>query len=299
MQIASNIVILPPVKLIRMHVYTQRPQISAAVADLKKKGAKIGFVPTMGALHRGHGSLFEFARKHCDVVVVSIFVNPTQFNNPKDLETYPRDLQADLEFLETFDSHILVFAPSTTTIYGSAVEALDFDFEGLDTVMEGAFRPGHFEGVATVLKYLFEIVNPDMAFFGEKDYQQLQIIKKLVAIEDLSVEIVGCPISRHQDGLAESSRNQRLSKAHREIAPFIYETLMQAKALFNDKSLEEVERFVKAAFEKNALLTLEYFEIANAKTLKHTSEKKQGQHYRAFIAAFADDVRLIDNIALN
>ena len=299
MQIASNIVILPPVKLVRMHVYTHRPQISAAVANHKKKGAKVGFVPTMGALHRGHASLFDFAQKNCDLVVVSIFVNPTQFNNPKDLETYPRDLQADLAFLEGINPNILVFAPSTTTIYGENVSALDFDFDGLDAVMEGAFRPGHFEGVATVLKYLFEIVNPDMAFFGEKDYQQLQIIKKLVELEQIPVEIIGCPISRHDDGLAESSRNQRLSKQHREAAPFIYKTLMQAKSLFNDKSTSEVEAFVENEFKGHALLNLEYFEIANANSLAHASEKKADEQYRAFIAAFADEVRLIDNIALN
>ena len=299
MQIASNIVILPPVKLVRMHVYTHRPQISAAVANHKKKGAKVGFVPTMGALHRGHASLFDFAQKNCDLVVVSIFVNPTQFNNPKDLETYPRDLQADLAFLEGINPNILVFAPSTTTIYGENVSALDFDFDGLDAVMEGAFRPGHFEGVATVLKYLFEIVNPDMAFFGEKDYQQLQIIKKLVELEQIPVEIIGCPISRHDDGLAESSRNQRLSKQHREAAPFIYKTLMQAKSLFNDKSTTEVEAFVENEFKGHALLNLEYFEIANANSLAHAREKKADEQYRAFIAAFADEVRLIDNIALN
>ncbi|WP_442846915.1 pantoate--beta-alanine ligase [Leeuwenhoekiella sp. H156] len=282
-----------------MHVYTHRPQISAAVANHKKKGAKVGFVPTMGALHRGHASLFDFAQKNCDLVVVSIFVNPTQFNNPKDLETYPRDLQADLAFLEGINPNILVFAPSTTTIYGENVSALDFDFDGLDAVMEGAFRPGHFEGVATVLKYLFEIVNPDMAFFGEKDYQQLQIIKKLVELEQIPVEIIGCPISRHDDGLAESSRNQRLSKQHREAAPFIYKTLMQAKSLFNDKSTTEVEAFVENEFKGHALLNLEYFEIANANSLAHASEKKADEQYRAFIAAFADEVRLIDNIALN
>lgn len=299
MQIASNIVILPPVKLVRMHVYTHRPQISAAVANLKKKGLKIGFAPTMGALHRGHASLFDFAQKNCDVVVVSIFVNPTQFNNPKDLETYPRDLQADLSFLESINPEIIVFAPSTTTIYNNDVTALDFDFEGLNTVMEGAFRPGHFEGVATVLKYLFEIVQPDAAFFGEKDYQQLQIVKKLAAIEKLPVEIVGCPISRHDDGLAESSRNQRLSKQHREAAPFIYKTLMQAKTLFKDQSAADVQAYVENEFKSNTLLELEYFEIANADSLVHASEKKEDEQYRAFIAAFADDVRLIDNIALN
>jgi len=299
MQIASNIVILPPVKLIGMHVYTNRPEISSAVAKHKENGLKIGFVPTMGALHRGHASLFNFALKNCDVVVVSIFVNPTQFNNPQDLETYPRDLQKDLEFLESINPELLVFAPSTTTIYGNNVKALDFDFEGLNQVMEGAFRPGHFEGVATVLKYLFEIVNPDMAFFGEKDYQQLQIINKLVEIEKLPVKIVGCPISRHEDGLAESSRNTRLTEKQREASPFIYKTLMQAKEHFNDQSVEDVVHFVEQEFAGKEQLELEYFEIAHAATLAHTTHKKPDEKYRAFIAVFAGDVRLIDNIALN
>jgi len=299
MQIASNIVILPPVNLIGMHVYTNRPEISSAVAKHKEKGLKIGFVPTMGALHRGHGSLFNFALENCDVVVVSIFVNPTQFNNPADLETYPRDLQADLEFLEHINPNLLVFAPSTTTIYGSLIKALDFNFDGLDQVMEGAFRPGHFEGVATVLKYLFEIVNPDMAFFGEKDYQQLQIVNKLVEIENLPVQIVGCPISRHDDGLAESSRNKRLTVKQREASPFIYKTLMQAKEHFNDQSVEDVVYFVEQEFKGKEHLELEYFEIANATTLKQATTKKAEDKYRAFIAVFAGDVRLIDNIALN
>ncbi|MEH6657847.1 pantoate--beta-alanine ligase [Leeuwenhoekiella marinoflava] len=282
-----------------MHVYTNRPEISAAVAKHKKNGAKIGFVPTMGALHRGHASLFNFALKNCDIVVVSIFVNPTQFNNPRDLETYPRDLQADLEFLESINPELLVFTPSTTTIYGSKVESIDYNFDGLDQVMEGAFRPGHFEGVATVLNYLFEIVNPDFAFFGEKDYQQLQIINKLVAIEALSVKIIGCPISRHEDGLAESSRNKRLTQDQRNASPFIYKTLTQAKALFNDQTVDQVQEFVKDQFKDKEHLQLEYFEIANASTLTHANTKKESEKYRAFIAVFAGEVRLIDNIALN
>ena len=282
-----------------MHIFTNRPEISKAVAKHKENGSKIGFVPTMGALHRGHASLFNFALNQCDIVVVSIFVNPTQFNNPQDLETYPRDLQADLELLEKINPNLLVFTPSTTTIYGSKVESLKFDFEGLNTVMEGAFRPGHFEGVATVLKYLFEIVKPDFAFFGEKDYQQLQIINKLVSLEKIPVEIVGCPISRHEDGLAESSRNMRLKTEYRKAAPFIYQTLLKAKSLFNDKSINEVHDFVSNAFAEHNLLKLEYFEIANATTLKHTNNKIPSEKYRAFIAVFANDVRLIDTIALN
>ena len=299
MQIASNIVILPPVKLIPMHVFTNRPEISNAVAAHKENGLKIGFVPTMGALHRGHASLFNFALKSCDIVVVSIFVNPTQFNNIQDLKTYPRDLQADLELLENINPNLLVFAPSTQTIYGSKVESIDYNFDGLDKVMEGAFRPGHFEGVATVLKYLFEIVQPDFAFFGEKDYQQLQIVNKLVSIENLPVKVVGCPISRHDDGLAESSRNMRLTQKHRQVAPFIYNTLLKAKELFNDKPIADVHQFVTDAFKDNELLKLEYFEIANASTLEHTTIKDTRETHRAFIAVFADDVRLIDNIALN
>lgn len=282
-----------------MNIYTQRRELEEAVADHKKSGNTVGFVPTMGALHDGHGSLIRFALGYSDVVVVSIFVNPTQFNNAEDLKNYPRTLDSDLEFLKQFGEKVLVFAPDAATVYGSEVKSRDYDFGGLEQVMEGAFRPGHFEGVGTVISHLFAIVKADTAFFGEKDFQQLQIIRKLVEIENIPIQIMAAPISRSDDGLAESSRNLRLTPKKRAAAPFIYKTLQQVKQDYKTKSLAAIKDWVKGEFEKNDQLHLEYFEIADAKTLKTVHEKNETSQPRAFIAIFADDVRLIDTLALS
>ena len=282
-----------------MGAYTKRREISQAVAEQKKAGNSVGFVPTMGTLHNGHASLINYALDHCDHVVVSIYVNPTQFNNASDLKNYPRDLDADLSFLKPYGNKITVFAPDSFEVYGENVVSKNYDFGGLEKEMEGKFRPGHFEGVGTVLKHLFEIVKPDKAFFGEKDFQQLQIVRKLVEIESIPVEIIGCPINRHQDGLAESSRNKRLTKEQLEVAPFIYKMLSKVKEDFNSKEINKINHWVKEQFEAHNNLKLEYFEIADTATLKTISEKQPDAKYRAFIAAFLGDVRLIDNIALN
>jgi pantoate--beta-alanine ligase len=282
-----------------MKVYSKRLEISQAVANLRKSGKTIGFVPTMGALHNGHASLIDYAlAQQCDIVVVSIFVNPTQFNNKEDLKQYPRNLNADLEFLKPFGGKLLVFAPDALEVYGKEIKSKDYDFAGLDKVMEGAFRPGHFEGVATVLSYLFEIVQPDKAFFGEKDFQQLQIIKQLVEIETIPIKIIGAPINRNEDGLAQSSRNVRLSLAHRQAAPFIYQILKQVKKDFNLKSTPELKDWVQQQFADHELLILEYFEIADARTLNPAEKDEKLGDFRAFIAVFAGDVRLIDTLAL-
>ena len=282
-----------------MKVYSKRLEISQAVADHRKSGKIVGFVPTMGALHRGHASLIDFAlEQQCDRVVVSIFVNPIQFNNKEDLEKYPRTLDADLDFLKPYGERLLVFAPDANEIYGDEIKSRDYDFDGLDKVMEGAFRPGHFEGVATVLSHLFAIVKPNMAFFGEKDFQQLQIIKKLVAIEAVPVKIMGAPINRNEDGLAQSSRNVRLSQEHREAAPFIYKTLKQVKADFRSKSIAELKLWVEQQFAAQKLLRLEYFEITDPDSLKTAKNDQKSGDFRAFIAVFAGDVRLIDTLAL-
>lgn len=282
-----------------MKVYSKRLEILQAVAKLRKSGKTIGFVPTMGALHNGHASLIDFAlAQQCDIVVISIFVNPTQFNNKKDLEHYPRTFNADIEFLKPYGEMLLVFAPDAQEVYGKEIKSKEYDFAGLDKVMEGAFRPGHFKGVGTVLSHLFEIVKPDKAFFGEKDFQQLQIIKKLVEIEGLSVIIIGAPINRDEDGLAQSSRNVRLSPEHRQAAPFIYQILKQVKADFNLKSTTDLKDWVQQQFADHKLLTLEYFEIANAHTLKPVKKDQQSGDIRAFIAVFAGNVRLIDTLAL-
>ncbi len=282
-----------------MKVYSKRLEISQAVANLRKSGKTIGFIPTMGALHKGHASLIDYAlAQQCDIIIVSIFVNPTQFNNKEDLEQYPRNLNADLEFLKPFGEKLLVFAPDAVEVYGKEIKSKEYDFAGLDKVMEGAFRPGHFEGVATVLSYLFEIVKPDKAFFGEKDFQQLQIIKKLVEIETIPIKIIGAPINRNEDGLAQSSRNVRLSPAHRQAAPFIYQILKQVKKDFNLKSTPELKDWVQQQFADHELLTLEYFEIADARSLNPAEKDQNLGDFRAFIAVFAGDVRLIDTLAL-
>ncbi|MBS9765933.1 MAG: pantoate--beta-alanine ligase [Flavobacteriaceae bacterium] len=261
------------------------------------KTAQIGFVPTMGALHEGHLSLVERARKENDYVVVSIFVNPTQFDNKEDLIKYPKTLENDLKLLEKVNCD-LVFIPEVGEIYAENVVSQHFEFGGLEHQMEGKFRKGHFDGVATIVKKLFEIVTPTNAYFGEKDFQQLQIIKALVKQEQLPITIVPCPIFREQDGLAMSSRNTRLTKEHRAVVPFIYKTLVEAKQKFCTETIKDVEKWVVAQFENQPLLEVEYFTIAEETTLLPAVTKEKGKKYRAFIAVFAGEIRLIDNMEL-
>lgn len=257
----------------------------------------VGFVPTMGALHEGHLSLIKKAQEKSDLVVVSIFVNPTQFDKPEDLVKYPRTLENDLKLLESVNCSV-VFTPTANEIYGDTVQSKSFTFDGLEHQMEGKFRDGHFDGVGTIVKRLFEIVKPTNGYFGEKDFQQLQIIKKMVEKHSIPVNIVGCEIYREDDGLAMSSRNTRLSNEHRLAAPFIYKTIKKARKKFKKESAEKVINWVKKKFKKHPLLELEYFEIANEKTLKTLRKKDDDKKYRAFVAVFAGEIRLIDNIKL-
>ncbi len=283
-----------------MKVFHNKSELSQVIDDFKVKNITIGFVPTMGALHNGHLSLVEKALSENQFVVVSVFVNPTQFDNQEDLVKYPRTLEADVALLKTVSNDkIVVYAPAVEDIYGDDVKSQSFKFDGLENEMEGAFRDGHFDGVGTIVKRLFEIVTPNKAYFGEKDFQQLQIIKKLVELHDMPVEVIGCPIHRAEDGLAMSSRNTRLTVDHREAAPFIYKTLKSAKTKFGTKSAKNVTEWVEAQFNKQPLLELEYFIIADVDTLKPVKRKSTKKTYRAFIAVYAGDIRLIDNIALN
>lgn len=283
-----------------MKKFHNKTELSKHIDALKAKGNTIGFVPTMGALHKGHLSLVNKGLGKNDLVVVSIFVNPTQFDNKDDLIKYPRTLDADVALLKTVsDKTIIVYAPTVEDIYGDSITSQAFTFEGLEHEMEGAFRDGHFNGVGTIVKRLLEIVKPNYAYFGEKDFQQLQIIKKLVELNHIPVKIVGCKIHRAEDGLAMSSRNTRLTEAHRTAAPFIYKTLKSAKVKFGTKSAQNVTEWVKKQFKKQELLELEYFIIADVKTLKPVKRKSRKKRYRAFIAVYAGDIRLIDNIALN
>ena len=283
-----------------MQVYQEKKRIKAVIEQLKSKEQTIGFVPTMGALHQGHLALVKEALANNDTVVVSIFVNPTQFNNPSDLEKYPRTLDDDVALLKTVSTdRILVYAPTVDDVYDGNTVSQHFDFDGLEHEMEGAFRPGHFNGVGTVVKRLFEIVSPHKAYFGKKDFQQLAIIKKMVEKHQIPIEIVGCDIHRESTGLAMSSRNARLTDEQKEAAPFIYRTLTTAKRQFGTKSANKVTEWVEKQFAKHDLLVLEYFIIADAETLKPIKRKSSKRAYRAFIAVFAGEIRLIDNIALN
>lgn len=259
----------------------------------------IGFVPTMGALHQGHLSLIQKSMSENEVTIISIFVNPTQFNNKADLENYPRTLEADAQKLQQISDKIIVFAPSVYDIYQGNTQSQTFDFDGLENEMEGKHRPGHFDGVGTIVKRLFEIVQPNKAYFGEKDFQQLQIVKKMVKKNQLPVEVIGQPIFREDNGLAMSSRNERLSTAERIKAAFIYQILLKVKNQFGTKNVNEIANWVESEFKNNPSFKLEYFEIADETTLKSVINIKPNKKYRAFIAIFMNDVRLIDTISLN
>ncbi|WP_248724773.1 pantoate--beta-alanine ligase [Seonamhaeicola sp. ML3] len=283
-----------------MEVYSEKKQISKAISLLKSKKGSVGLVPTMGALHRGHLALVERALENNSHVVVSVFVNPTQFDNEDDLEKYPRTLDEDVALLSTLSKErILVYAPTVDDIYEGNTVSEKFDFDGLEFEMEGRFRNGHFDGVGTIVKRLFEIITPNNAYFGEKDFQQLQIIKKLVEKCHIPVNIIGFPIYRESTGLAMSSRNTRLKPEYLEVSPFIHKTLIAAKKRFGTESANKVTEWVKNQFYNHDLLDLEYFIIADTETLKPTKRKSSKKTYRAFIAVYAGDIRLIDNIALN
>ena len=281
-----------------MKVFRLKKNLKNQITSLKKAQKSIGFVPTMGALHQGHLALVKASLKDNEVTVVSIFVNPTQFDNPDDLNKYPRTFETDLALLQNLSDDIIVFYPDAQDFYDGQVASQSFDFDGLELEMEGKHRPGHFDGVGTVVKKLFEIVQPNRAYFGEKDFQQFQIIKKLVEKEQMPVDIIPIPIYREADGLAMSSRNKRLTTEHRAAAPYIYQVLKQAKTLFAYKNIEDVKEFVTNALTAHPLLKLEYFEIADEKTLKPAKQKIAGNKYRGFIVVYAGDVRLIDNIQL-
>ncbi len=281
-----------------MEFFQTKSEITKFFSPLKEAKKNIGFVPTMGALHSGHLSLVEKSANENDYTIVSIFVNPTQFNNLDDLQKYPRTLEADLQKIESLRLNVAVFAPSVEEMYKKHEQVQKFDFQGLDTVMEGTSRPGHFDGVATIVKKLFDIISPTKAYFGEKDYQQVLIIKQMVKQTQNNVQIIPCPIVREENGLAMSSRNQRLSPAMKQKASFIYQSLQKAKQLFINLPIAEVVKTIETLYENEPNFTLEYFTIADADTLQLATEKQTNKTYRAFIVVHAEEVRLIDNIEL-
>lgn len=277
-----------------MKVIELKSEIIATINYHREQGETIGFVPTMGALHDGHISLMKRANCENDISVVSIFVNPTQFNDKRDLEKYPRTLEADLSLLHSINIDY-VFVPSDKEIY-PVPDTRVFDFGMLDKVMEGKHRPGHFNGVAQVVSKLFDIVNPHKAYFGQKDFQQLAIIRKLVKILSLNIEIIPCPIIRENDGLAMSSRNVLLTPECRSSAPLIYQTLTEARNKMNSCSVNNLIEWVKGAVNSNPNLDVEYFELVDAETLEAVNDWESQKSIVGCIAVHAGTVRLIDNL---
>ncbi len=282
-----------------MLIFNKKSDLSAFLSPLIHQNKSIGFVPTMGALHKGHLSLLEKSLSENDITVMSIFVNPTQFNNAEDLDKYPRTLERDVQIMQELSNNIIVYAPEVADIYEGNTVSENFNYDGLENQMEGKHRPGHFDGVGTIVKRLFEIVQPNKAYFGEKDFQQLQIVKKLVSKHNIPVEVIGCPIHRETNGLAMSSRNERLSETARKNAAIIHQILNTAKDFFQSHSAEETIILVENEFKKHPEFQLEYFEIADEATLLPVSEKETDKKYRGFIAIFIENIRLIDNISLN
>ncbi len=281
-----------------MEVFNTIQNIKSFVDKHKNNNKTVGFVPTMGALHQGHLSLIDKSIADTDITIASIFVNPTQFNNPDDLKNYPRNIDVDLKLLEKQGCHA-VFIPSEQEMYPEKDTRI-FDFDGLDLLMEGEHRPGHFNGVAQIVSKLFDVVNPHKAFFGQKDFQQVAIIRKMVEKLNYNIDIVACNIIREPDGLAMSSRNLLLTPEHRRVAPIIYKTLLHSNNFFNTfTSVEELKDFVYSQINNTGLLNVEYFEIVDEKTLQPVKELKKRQKIVGSIAVWAGKVRLIDNIIYN
>ena len=281
-----------------MELIKTEPELDRVKARFKQNREGFALVPTMGALHQGHMSLIRRAKADYPNLMISIFVNPTQFDDTSDLERYPRQLEKDLEQIHSVAPGSIVFAPGVSVLYPDGPETKSYDLKGLDTVMEGRYRKRHFDGVCTVVEALFRLIEPTAAYFGEKDYQQLQIIRHLVKIRSISVRIVGCPIIRESSGLAMSSRNALLPESSRKKAALIYKTLKTAKAKFGTKSANKVADWVREEFAQYPEFTLEYFQIATADTLEPVTRKLKNKEYRAFIAVYISGIRLIDNIAL-
>lgn len=277
-----------------MQVFNTKNELIATLETYRNEGKIIGFVPTMGALHEGHLSLVKESKSNSDITVVSIFVNPTQFNDPEDLKRYPRTLEKDLDLLKTVNCD-LVFAPSVLEIYPEP-DTRKFDFGYLESIMEGAKRPGHFNGVGQVVSRLFDVVQPHKAFFGMKDFQQVAIIKNMVKQLNYSVEIIPCPIIREESGLAKSSRNTLLEENYKKNAPHIYATLKKACTFVPEMKVEELKKWITDEINSNPFLEVEYVEIVDDTTLKIVEDWSESGTKVACVAVYAGKIRLIDNI---
>lgn len=281
-----------------MIIVSSKIELGKILNQYRQNGKAIGFVPTMGALHKGHISLIESSLKNTDITVASIFVNPTQFNDKADLERYPRTIEKDAQMLEKACCHIL-FTPEVSEIYPE-IDKRVFNFGNLEAVLEGAHRPGHFNGVAQVVSLLFDIVKPNKAFFGSKDYQQLLIIKELTKQLKLNIEVVACPTLREADGLAMSSRNMLLNDDERKAASLIPVLMQESKQLKKEgKSLDQIKQFVSEKLTSNPLYKLDYYEVCDAKTLQPVTSLNNSVISISLIACFVGKIRLIDNLALD
>lgn len=280
-----------------MKVFKTQKKLRTYFKEFYSENTTIGFVPTMGALHKGHVSLIEESLRNNDITIASIFVNPTQFNKKEDLENYPRTIKSDLNLLEKVHCDV-VFIPSVSEIYTNNISASHFNFDGLESQMEGRFRKGHFNGVGTIVKKLFEILQPTNAYFGEKDFQQLQIVRKMAEKNHLPVAVVGCSTFREDDGLAMSSRNKRLTDDERNAASIIYKILKKTAEKTQTQSINDIKKWVLNEFKKHSFFELEYFVIAEEETLENATILSPKKQYRAFIAVYANTIRLIDNISL-
>lgn len=280
----------------KMLLFSKISDLKQHLADLKSNGKKIGFVPTMGALHQGHISLVDISRQQTDVTVCSIFVNPTQFNNPEDLKHYPRTPESDSKLLEEAGCDIL-YMPEVNDIYPKK-DSREFNFGYLDTILEGATRPGHFNGVGQVVSILLEGIKPDKAFFGSKDYQQVMVVKSLVKQLNLPVEVVPCPILREPDGLAMSSRNVRLTAEERIIAGMIPDMMQQANKIVKENGIHTAKAFITGLVSKVSIMKLDYFEICDADTLEPLTDGYPQKKAISLIAIFVGKIRLIDNWAI-
>ena len=278
-----------------MKIFYNKLELIEHLNQLRKLGISIGFVPTMGALHKGHLSLLKKSSSNNKVSVVSIFINPTQFNSSSDLSTYPNNLKEDCSLLKSISEEVLVFAPDSKEIYGNKMYVKSYDFKGLDKFMEGEFRNNHFQGVATVVELLLDIVKPDRAYFGEKDFQQLQIIKSLKT----NIKIIGCETQREKSGLALSSRNNKLSSKSKKVASNIFKSLTFLKSNISNYNIKDLTNTVSDNINSFDQMNLEYLIIADEDKLVPTDSINFKKKYRAFISVFVDGIRLIDNIALN
>lgn len=282
-----------------MIVFRHRAELEAYILSAKNAGYRIGFAPTMGALHEGHLSLYRVAKSQNDIVLSSIFVNPTQFNHREDFEKYPNTIAQDIEKLTESGRVDALYLPKEKDLYPNGTKSNHYDLGQVETVMEGKFRPGHFQGVATVVEALFNQVQPDNAYFGEKDYQQIAVIRKLVELRALPVRIHSVPTMREKNGLAMSSRNLRLTEKGREKAALIYQTLSSVGNWKKEMSISEIEHRVREIFSSHTDFQLEYFLIAEEKTLLPATEFVPALSYRAFLVAYLEGVRLIDNMKID